>query len=57
LRNSIDPREIKVKIGHCHVLGKHAVNLISGTHVGKGHAQQMKDPVGFNRAVEESNRS
>jgi len=59
--SDIAPAEVKAKIGHYDVLGKQAAKLIPGSRLvefpGKGHAPQMEDPVGFNKAlVEQLNR-
>jgi pimeloyl-ACP methyl ester carboxylesterase len=55
--SDIAPPEVKAKIGHYDVLGKQAAKLIPGARLvefpGKGHAPQMEDPVGFNKALVE----
>ena len=53
--------EVKAKIGHYDVLGKQAAKLIPGSRLvefpGMGHAPQMEDPAGFNKAlIEQLNR-
>ena len=47
--------ELKAKLGNYKVLGKDVANMIPGAKLvefpGMGHAPQMEDPVGFNKAL------
>ncbi|WXL28051.1 alpha/beta hydrolase [Ectopseudomonas mendocina] len=53
--SDIAPAEVKAKIGHYNLLGKNAAKMIPGSHLiefpGMGHAPQMEDPTGFNKAL------
>ncbi|MCH5654492.1 alpha/beta fold hydrolase [Pseudomonas syringae] len=53
--SDIAPPEVKAKIGNYKVLGKQVTHMIPGARLvefkGKGHAPQMEDPQGFNKAL------
>ncbi|RRV04509.1 alpha/beta hydrolase [Pseudomonas sp. v388] len=53
--SDIAPPEVKARIGKYPVLGKQAAQMIPGAQLvefkGLGHAPQMEDPVGFNKAL------
>jgi len=47
--------ELKAKLGNYKVLGKNTAKMIPGAKLvefpGMGHAPQMEDPAGFNKAL------
>jgi pimeloyl-ACP methyl ester carboxylesterase len=53
--SDIAPPEVKAKIGQYQVLGKQVTKMIPGARLvefpGMGHAPQMEDPAGFNKAL------
>lgn len=53
--SDIAPPDVKAKLGHYNVLGKETAKKIPGARLvefpGMGHAPQMEDPAGFNKAL------
>jgi pimeloyl-ACP methyl ester carboxylesterase len=53
--SDIAPPDVKAKLGHYNVLGKETTKKIPGARLvefpGMGHAPQMEDPAGFNKAL------
>ncbi|MCD5995463.1 alpha/beta hydrolase [Pseudomonas sp. CDFA 602] len=53
--SDIAPPDVKAKIGKYEVLGKQVTEMIPGAKLvefkGMGHAPQMEDPTGFNKAL------
>jgi pimeloyl-ACP methyl ester carboxylesterase len=53
--SDIAPPDVKARIGKYQVLGKQVAQMIPGAQLvefkGMGHAPQMEDPVGFNKAL------
>ena len=53
--SDIAPPEVKARIGKYPVLGKQVTQMIPGAQLvefkGMGHAPQMEDPAGFNKAL------
>ncbi|MFJ4143806.1 alpha/beta fold hydrolase [Pseudomonas sp. NPDC089734] len=53
--SDIAPPEVKARIGNYKVLGKQVTGMIPGARLvefkGMGHAPQMEDPAGFNKAL------
>ncbi len=56
--SDIAPPDVKAKIGNYKVLGKQVTEMIPGARLvefkGMGHAPQMEDPAGFNKALVEA---